>query len=83
MEKPVEDKRVAIKAKSLAHPYISIFKGFAELFGRKKTEVKKPKPKKTDEFKSGIARKAAEDDAKETMWLIYHHFKKHHNMLNW
>ena len=82
MEKPVEDKRVAIKTKSLATPYISVFKGFKELFGRK-AKAKKTPTKKTDIFKLEITRKKASDDAKLKMWDIYHHFKKHHDMLNW
>ena len=84
MENPSEDKRLAIKEKSSENPYISIFKGFSELFVGKKPEKKKePKPKKTNVYKLDIARKAAGDDAKKKMWIIYHHFKKHHGMLNW
>ena len=85
MEKSDEDKRVAIKAKSLAKPYVSIFKGFAELFGKKKTEEQKKsaKPKKTDVFQLDLARSKAEKEEKSGMWEIYHNFKKHHNMLNW
>ena len=83
MEKPAEDNKLAIKTKSLANPYISVFKGFSELFSRKKTEAKKAPTKKTDVFKLGIERKIAADEAKLNMWMIYHDFKKIHNMLNW
>jgi hypothetical protein len=72
---------------SLSSPYTSIFKGFTDMFKGFKVpkEVKKArqKPKKNDIFKLGIARKTAQDNAKDIMWTIYDHFKKHHNMLNW
>jgi len=29
------------------------------------------------------AREQAATDVKTTAWIIYHHFKKHHDMLNW
>jgi len=83
MEKPAEDKKTLIKAKSLADPYVSVFKGLSELFGKKKREAKKTTPKKVNVLQLEIAKKAAEADAKSNMWNMYHHFKKNHGMLNW
>ena len=83
MENPAEDKKTAIKTKSLADPYVSVFKGFSELFSRKKSKAKKTAPKKADIFQMEITKKTAEDYAKLNMWRAYHHFKKNHGMLNW
>ena len=83
MEKPAEDKKTVIKTKSLADPYVSVFKGFSELFSRKKNKAKKTAPKKINIFQMEITKKAAEDHAKLNMWRTYHHFKKNHGMLNW
>jgi len=83
MEKPAEDKKTLIKTKSLADPYVSVFKGLSELFGKKKQEAKKTAPKKVNVLQLEIAKKAAEADAKSNMWNMYHHFKKNHGMLNW
>lgn len=83
MGKPAEDKKTLIKAKSLADPYISVFKGLSELLGKKKKEAKKTTTKKVNVLQLEIAKKAAEADAKLNMWNMYHHFKKNHGMLNW
>ncbi|MBI3026656.1 hypothetical protein HYY70_00950 [Candidatus Woesearchaeota archaeon] len=68
-------------------PFVSILKGFAELFGsfKVKSEVKKAqkKPTQTDLMKEAISRSKAEDTVKKVMWNVYHHFKKQHDMLNW
>ena len=67
--------------------FMSIFKGFGELFfafGNKKESASKPKkPSQTDIMKLAIERNTAEVMVKRDMWQIYHHFKKHHDMLNW
>ncbi len=36
-----------------------------------------------DAFKIDLARSTARSSVKSAMWTIYHHFKKHHGMLNW
>jgi len=41
------------------------------------------KPSKTQAMLTGRARIATERDVKGDIWTIYHHFKKHHDMLNW
>ena len=75
-----------VEKNHLFSPYTSIFKGFSELFGaaQKAKKVEKPKKEtKTDIFKLKMARNIAETETKAATWTIYHHFKKHHNMLNW
>ncbi len=37
----------------------------------------------TDKYKLDSARSSARTSVKAAMWNIYHHFKKHHAMLNW
>ncbi len=80
------EKKAETKNSSLLSPYASVFKGFSEIFGLSKKKAKAPKPKKetkTDKFKLDMARSTDEKAAKQAAWAIYHHFKKHHNMLNW
>ena len=65
-----------------------VFKGFAEIFSSftAKTPAAKAAPKRPsrdDMFKLSLARSDAMKKAKDSMWGIYHHFKKHHGMLNW
>jgi len=79
-------KKTEIKKPSALSPYLSVFKGFSELFGaakRPKAQPKPKKPSKTDIMKLQLAKTSAENATKTTAWRIYHHFKKHHNMLNW
>ena len=68
-------------------PYTSVFKGFADIFKGFKVpkEVKKAKqkPKKENALRLNIARRDARSSASGAIWTIYHHFKKHHDMLNW
>ena len=82
-----EEKKEEPKQVKRAGPFMSVFQGFAEIFTSFKTkkELKKAKkkPSQTEMMKLAIARKSAEDTVKKTMWTTYHHFKKHHDMLNW
>ena len=70
---------------SFLSPYTSIFKGFSEMFGAQKAkkEARPKKETKTDVMKMELARASAITTAKGDAWTIYHHFKKHHGMLNW
>ncbi len=72
---------------SLLSPYTSVFKGFADMFTgfkvSKDVKEAKQKPKREDAFAINKARSKAQSSAKSSMWTIYHHFKKHHEMLNW
>jgi hypothetical protein len=72
------------KKPSFLSPYTSVFGGFKELFGSRKVKAARPKKKtKTQLMKESLARDDVADVAKATAWTIYHHFKKHHDMLNW
>ena len=81
-----KEKKAAPK-QSLLSPYGSVFKGFADMLKGfkvpKEVKAAKQKPKKQEIFRLGIARRDARERVKVTMWAIYHHFKKHHEMLNW
>ena len=81
-----QDPKTERKGSSFASPYSSVFKGFSELFGKAQGPKKHPRPKKpskTDLMKLSSARSIAEAETKAAAWTIYHHFKKHHGMLNW
>tara|TARA_Y100000310_G_scaffold345527_1_gene466017 strand:+ start:11661 stop:13073 length:1413 start_codon:yes stop_codon:yes gene_type:complete len=74
------------KNSSLLSPYTSVFKGFAEMFGAGQKVKKAPRPKKptkTSIMKRSLEKRRIEGLAKGAAWTIYHHFKKHHGMLNW
>ena len=64
----------------------ALFKGFGELFGSlapSKKEEKAKKRGKAELYKAVSDRKKAGSDCSKLMWDIYHHYKKHHGMLNW
>ena len=84
------EAKTEIKAapkQSMISPYTSVFKGFADIFKGFKVpkEVKKAKqkPKKENALRLNITRRDARSSASGAIWTIYHHFKKHHDMLNW
>ena len=66
---------------------MSVFEGFAELFTsfRMNKQVKSAikKPTQTDMMRMAIAKSNAENAVKKTMWAVYDHFKKQHDMLSW
>lgn len=83
-----EEKRELPKAPpKRTGPFLSVFEGFAELFTSfkmsKELKQKAKKPTQTDIMKKAIAKANAEKAVKGVMWNTYHHFKKHHDMLNW
>ncbi len=77
-----EEKKERPK-ETLFSPFTSVFKGFSSVFKAPNALKKAKKKPKTNLFKLQIQRKKAEDSTKKTMWILYHHFKKHHGMLNW
>ncbi|MBS3131674.1 hypothetical protein J4212_04545 [Candidatus Woesearchaeota archaeon] len=81
---PIHKKEDA--AKKLASPHASVFKGFREMFtsfsGHKAVRAHK-KPKRDDLYRLAKGKRAAATSASAAIWNIYHHFKKHHGMLNW
>lgn len=70
------------KLKRALSPYTSIFKGFNELFNSFKGH-KKGEQVKEDKFKIELDKDVAKTFVLGSMWSVYHHFKKHHGMLNW
>ena len=83
---PKTETKPEKKSASFFSPYTSVFKGFSELFGvakKSKAQAKPKKPSRTDVMKLAVARREAEDKVTSATWTIYHHFKKHHGMLNW
>ncbi len=62
--------------------YSSFFSTFVSY--KKGSKISAPKrPKKEELFQLEQARVEAKKGATGSMWGIYHHFKKHHGMLNW
>lgn len=65
----------------------SMYKGFKEMFTLFKSPAKKlpaPKrPSKSEVYQLDLIKSEAKKAVKTSMWGIYHHFKKHHGMLNW
>lgn len=81
---PKTGKKEAQKLSSFLSPYTSVFKGFKDLFGPRKVKTAMPKKKtKTQLMHESIARVNVAEAAKAATWTVYHHFKKHHDMLNW
>jgi len=81
VEKPIErdqrNPKEKIKPASLA-PYTHVYKGFNQLFKSFKPQVEKVNKEKLEG-----AKESAFAAANKAMWNTYHHFKKHHGMLNW
>lgn len=59
----------------------SVFKGFKDLFISTKKVI--TKEEKINALQISLDRKKAQDAVISNMWSTYHHFKKHHGMLNW
>ena len=57
----------------------SLFKPYSAL-AKKSTEKPLSAEKK---FNKAAESKEASEKAASLMWTVYHHFKKHHGMLNW
>lgn len=77
-ESKAQDAKAAHKSN-----YMSIFKGFSEMFmSRRPKTVKPKKPGKTDAMKMNAARADAARAARDSAWSMFNHFKKHHGMLN-
>jgi len=74
------------KPKKLS-PLELAYKGFREMFSLYRTpQQKRPasaRPKKSEIYQLDQVRSEAVSKVKGSMWGIYHHFKKHHGMLNW
>jgi hypothetical protein len=71
------------KKPTIISPYKNVFSGFKELFGLSKEVKKGLKFTARDELRISLAKTEAGKKTKDSMWNTYHHFKKHHDMLNW
>ncbi len=83
-----EEKKEMPKPIHKSHsPFVSVFAGFAEMFtafgSRKEVKNIQKKISQTEIMKTAISRKKAVQSVNKVMWNTYHHFKKHHGMLNW
>ena len=71
----------------LLTPYVSVFKGFRELLSFRRKGIKETAgakaPSRQEAWDTAKARSTAAGNVKDAMWGVYHHFKKHHGMLNW
>ncbi len=63
----------------------NVIAGFGEMFGfyRSKKLPKLRLPNKKEMRELEMIKSVEGEKVKGTMWGIYHHFKKHHGMLNW
>jgi len=80
-----KEEKKEIKPPS-ANPLLGAYKGFREMFTSYKSIKKIPelkRPTKKELYKVEQIKKDATSSVKKSMWGIYHHFKKHHGMLNW
>jgi hypothetical protein len=78
---PKKEKKVP--KQTVFTPYTSIFKGFKDLLQKTPKAAAPKKQTKTDAMMISSAKSDASASVKKSMWGIYHHFKKHHGMLNW
>ncbi len=85
MKKKKEEKEETLP--TLVSPFANVYKGFRDMFtlykGVKKTTANPKRPTKNDLYLLDSVKSDAEKAVKSSMWGIYHHFKKHHGMLNW
>ncbi len=78
-----KEKKEEIKPTSITK---SMYKGFKDMFTSYKGARKIPqekRPSKGELYELELAKSEATEKVKASMWGIYHHFKKHHGMLNW
>jgi len=65
-------------------PFVSIFQGFNQLFTSFKPNVQKEKKMSAvNKFELEKRKSEVKKKLHSSMWNVYHHFKKHHAMLNW
>ncbi len=85
IEIPTEEKHVPKQV--TAGPFVSVFKGFGELFGSMGTEKIKKEGHKVAKKMSKIEvegeKNRAEEFVKKTLYHCYRNFKKAHRMLSW
>lgn len=83
--KPVEKAKLKYKPGSALDPFISIFKGFGEMFEAFTgfSRVLKGKEKGPSQWALNKEKKAAITTARKIIWVTYNIFKKAHGMVTW
>ena len=71
----------------MGNPLKNAYEGFREMFtsyrrGVTKTSALK-RPSRKEIYNLEEMKKSATVVVRKDLWGIYHHFKKHHGMLNW
>ncbi len=74
-----KEKNEIPETKPDGRPYTSSFRSVKELLDK----AKEKKEKKNEAWEKEKAEDKAGPAVKSAVWGTYHHFKKHHNMLNW
>ncbi len=72
-----------INQPGIADPFVSIFKGFGEIFGIELKKEKVKKESKKDLLKLENEKSKAKSAGKQGLWLHYKNFKKGHRMIQW
>ena len=73
-----------VQQPTMTDPFISVVKGFRELFFPAKSKKKRAKrPSRQELFDLQKEKKRAEGDIKGKAWLCYKNFKKAHRMFQW
>jgi hypothetical protein len=78
-----KNKKNIGKANPEGKKYSSGFKSLLETFGIASAKKEKAKAKKENDWEKQKKVAKASSDIKKRLWGIVHHFKKHHNFLNW
>ncbi|MBU0628370.1 MAG: hypothetical protein KKC75_04215 [Nanoarchaeota archaeon] len=84
IKKKVENQKA--KPQRPSDPFTGLYGGFKDMFTLYKGLKKSPQPKrpsKKDLYLLDKVKTEAKSSVTASMWGIYHHFKKHHGMLNW
>ncbi|HII72702.1 TPA: hypothetical protein HA265_08150 [Candidatus Woesearchaeota archaeon] len=81
-EKAAMKKRLE-EMKGVADPFISVFRGFKEIFGALLPTVKKKETGKPSSWALAKERKAAAGAMGGVLWNAYKNFKKAHRMITW
>jgi hypothetical protein len=66
-------------SKPTGKPYSSSFNSMKNML----SQAKATRKKKQEDWEQQKAESESSVSVNKAMWGIYHHFKKHHNMLNW
>jgi len=82
-----EEKKEEPKIVKKSGAFLSLFEGFGDVFSsfsqHKKVKEAKKKKSQTEMLKEAIEQQDQARKVKSVMFTTYHHFKKHHDMLNW